>query len=119
MAGEQEHAAGTGGQSGCEHLLHCFFTEVQEEQQRDTHRSSLHFRILFDLPHHQLHAGSGVLAGVVSFHWGHKHRPGTDPLLPVQHSTAQHSEFPRQSQLLPGPCSPSHTWEHPEPRPGI
>lgn len=68
MAGEQEHAAGTGGQSGCGHLLHCFFTEVQEEQQRDTHRSSLHFRILFDLPHHQLHAGSGVLAGVVSFH---------------------------------------------------
>lgn len=35
MAGEQEHAAGTGGQSGCGHLLHCFFTEVQENS-RDT-----------------------------------------------------------------------------------
>lgn len=44
MAGEQEHAAGTRGQSGCGHLLHCFFTEVQEEQQR-------HAQVIASLSH--------------------------------------------------------------------
>lgn len=58
---------GTGEQCYSEHLLHCF-KEVKEEQEKE-HESSLHFRIFFDLPDHQLHASSGILTGVVPFHW--------------------------------------------------
>lgn len=116
MAREQEHAAGTGGQSGCGHLLHCFFTEVQENSRDTRRRSSLHFRILLDLPHHELHAGSGILAGVVSFHWGHKHRHGWDPCAAGTACSAQHREFPQAEPAAPGPAA---TWEHPEPQPGI
>lgn len=49
MAGEQEHAAGTGGQSGCGHLLHCFFTEVQENSRETArgHRFTLASSLIF------------------------------------------------------------------------
>lgn len=75
-------------------------------------RSSFHFRVFFDLPDHQLHASSGVLAGVVSFHWGQ--RQGQQ-LRPVLHRAAW-SLFPHTTSPLPftQQCKPS--CDHTEPQ---
>lgn len=117
MAGEQEHAAGTGGQSGCEHLLHCFFTEVQEDS-RET-RTGHRFTFASSLIFHTISSMQALASSLESCPSTGDTNTGLALTLCCLFSTAQHSEFPRQSQLLPGPCSPSHTWEHPEPRPGI
>lgn len=50
-------------------LLHCA-KDIEEETTAGM--SPLHFCIFFDLPDHQLHAGSGVLTGVVAVHWQKK-----------------------------------------------
>lgn len=53
--------------------IYCTASKRWRRNRRERKRkSSFHFSIFFDLPDHQLHASSGILAGVVPFHWGQK-----------------------------------------------
>lgn len=86
--------------------IYCTASKRWRRNRRERKRkSSFHFSIFFDLPDHQLHASSGILAGVVPFHWGQKDKdssylPCCTGLLAAQ---SPGEGFPR-----PGPAR--HGW---------
>lgn len=91
--------------------IYCTASKRWRRNRRERKReSSFHFSVFFDLPDHQLHASSRVLAGVVSFHWGQKDKEGGDP--PAWAAPHKARKFP--NKLLPGTAGPAA--RHPLPQ---
>lgn len=115
--------------------IYCTASKRWKRNRRERKRkSSFHFSIFFDLPDHQLHASSGILTGVVPFHWGQKDKDGSYHLgsgslsaaqgLPA-HSTKHRGRLPKTrscltllAQLLTALCHSNHRCicDHHEPQ---